>query len=472
MVVRNRGLTAAALIVSSMMALGACRRTRLSRGDAAPVVVVDPRHDALPGHVLSEREPNDSPEQAQLLALNAEWPLMDVEGVVCAEPDQKKGKDVDVFKLNVPGTDSGARLSPALDSSAPEDPRRTARRLAVEIASEDGGSVSLQLLDEALKVLESVVAEHGESAGMPNMAVQPGQSYYLRVKAMSQAGKQPGAASACKYKLSVELGDFDVADEREPNDSAESAESTTMAGVAELAGYYGWHRDQDFYRLPSPEVSSALDVVVDGVEGVTPALQVLTGSGSRLASARGRKGERLALHNIRIGAATVDAGAASSSFFVVVRGEAGQNRRQRYVLHLSLGALKPDAEIEPNDTPGSATPIGDGTVSGFLSAGDVDYFLYETTEPREISVEVALPARARGKLEIARPSQPDAIVSVETKKAQQRISVSRILNLGQPLLFRIAPARGDGNANDPYRITISSTPSTAQTELPEIRLVP
>jgi hypothetical protein len=455
-----------------LLAVGACRKTRLFRGDAASVVVVATRHDAAAARSVTEHEPNDSPEQAQVLALNSEWPVMDIDGVVCTQPDPKAGKDVDVFKLVVPGGDSESLPEPSVDSATPDDFRRAARRLGVEITAEQGSSVGLQLLDGGLKVLEAVAAENGEAAGMPNVAVQPGRSYFIRVKAIAKAGKQSAPAVSCKYKLSVELGAFDVADEREPNDSVESAESVSMAGVAELAGYYGWQRDQDFYRVQSPEVPSALDVVVDGVEGVTPGLQILSGSGSKLAAARGRKGEKLALHNIRIAAGAVDAGAAASSFFVVVKGESGQNRRQRYVLHLSLGALRQDAEIEPNDAAGNATPISDGTVSGFLPAGDVDYFLYDSNEPRAISVEVSFPSRVRGKVELFQSSKPLPIASAETKKARQRISISNVLNLGQPLLLRIAPTRGDGNASDPYKVMISSTPSTAETESPEIRVGP
>lgn len=416
---------------------------------------------------MSELEPNDSPGQAQTLDTKTESALLGIEGVVGGQSDPQ-----DIFKLVVPGGAAEVGPGPALDSAAPDDPRRTARRLGVEIAAEGDCGVALRLLDEGLKVIESVAAEVGESAGMPNMAVQPGRSYYVGVKAAGKAGQQAAATASCKYKLQLELGAFDVADEREPNGTLESADFVAMAGVAELAGYYGWNRDQDFYRLLAPEVSSALDVVVDGVEGVTPALQVLSGNGSKLAAAKGRRGEKLALHNVRIGAGAMDAGAGSLAFFVVVKGESGQNRGRRYVLHLSLGAVKQDTEVEPNDAAGNATPIGDGALSGFLPASDVDYFLYDSAEPREITVELALPARMRGKLEISRLSKSEVIATAETKKARQQIRVSRVLSLGQPLLLRLAPIRSDGNAIEPYRIAITSTPSTSQTQKPEIRIGP
>jgi hypothetical protein len=461
-----------ALVLSSPLQVGGCRRARLSRGDAAPVVVVPLRRDGAVARVLSESEPNDSPEQAQLLVLNPEWPVMDVEGTLSGPPDGgKNGKDVDVFKLLIPAG-STQDQAPVPDSSQPDDPRRTARRLSLDIVAE-AGAISLQLLDDGLKVLESVTAAPGETAGMPDMAAQPGRSYHFRIRATAGPGKQAAPIGPAKYKLSVQVGDFDVADEREPNDSLDTAETVAMAGVADLAGYYGWQHDQDFYRLPAPDVASALDVAVDAVDGVTPGLQVLTGAGVKLATAKGRRGDKAALHNVRIGAAGVDAGAGASSFFyVAVKSESGQNRSQRYVLHLSLGALKQDTEAEPNDAPANATPVRDGVISGFLPAGDVDYFVYEPIEPREVTVDVSFPARVRGRVEVSRSGKPEILASAETKKPRQQISISKVANLGQPLLLRLAPVRGDGNANEPYTLRISSNPSTVEGQLPEIRVGP
>lgn len=460
------------LALIAVGSVSACRRARLSHGDGASVVVVAPRSDAAPARRLAEREPNDSPEQAQLLVLNAEWPVIDVEGSLSSQSDPTASRDVDVFKLQIPGSAGGHDRSPSRDSAQPEDPRWTARRLILDIAPESGASVTLQILDDDLKVLEAVTAENGEPAGMPNMAAQPGRFYYFRVKAFSKSGKSAEPPVPCRYKLSVQLSDFEVADEREPNDSMEAAETTVMGGMAELAGLYGWQHDQDFYRLPAPEVASALDVVLDGVEGVTPGLQVLAGGGSRLAISKGRKGEKLSLHNVRIGAGAVDAGADSRFFYVMVRSEAGQNRGQRYVLHLSLGAFMQDAEIEPNDAPANATPVHDGTTLGFLPAGDVDYFLYDSGEPREISVEVSFPGHLRGKVEVSRARKAGIVVSAETKKPHQQVELSRIANLGEPLLLRIAPVKGDGNANEPYTVRISSAPPSGDGQIPQIRLPP
>jgi hypothetical protein len=425
--------------------------------------VVAPRTDVPAARSLAEIEPNDSPGKAQLLVLNPEWPVTDVEGNLTGEAPGC-GDDVDVFKLLIPGGGpSQDTPNAALDSASPEDPRSLARRLSVEIAPEGAVGANLQVLDDALKVIEAVSSGSGEAAGFPNLAVYPGRLYYFRVKAFSKSGTAGGAQSVCKYKLSLQLGDFGAGDEHEPNDSADTAEPVAMAGMAELAGFFGWPRDQDFYRISAPEIASALDVVLDGVEGVAPGLQVLDGNGTRLALAKGRKNERLALHNVRIGAGGIDAGAGSRFAYVVVKNEAGQNRTQRYILHLAWGALDPGLEVEPNDTQSSATPVRDGSISGYLPAGDIDCFVYDPRESREISVDVGFPARVRGKVELLRTTgKAEIVASAEARKARQHVGLPKTANLGEPLLIRIASAKGDGNANEPYVLRITSVPSTGR----------
>jgi len=452
----GRGLVALALLLG----VHSCRRSRFpSRGDAAAVVVVVPHNDAAGPPRVLEQEPNDSPEQAQLLAINPDWPVLSVEGALSGL-GEGKGKDVDVFKVLVPGhRPDPTAPAPSPDSAQKDDPRLSARRLSLEIASGGGAGLSLQLLDDGLKSLETVFVEAGDVAGMPNMAVLPGSTYYFRVKALAKPDKTaatPPTGSA--YKLTVQLGDFELAEEREPNDGLESAQSLVVIGTADFAGLFGWQHDQDFYRIPAPEVSSALDVELDAVDGVAAGLQVLNGNGSRIAVGKGRKGERLALHNVTIPIALADAGPSARHFYVVLRSEAGHNRTQRYVLHLTLGTLRQDAEIEPNDNPTNATTVRDGTITGFLPVGDVDYFRYEGDGQREVSFEVSCPARVRGKLEVVRQSNGQVLGAAEARKPRQSVVLAKIPTMGEPLFLRLAQGKGDGNPNEPYSITISSTP--------------
>jgi hypothetical protein len=295
------------------------------------------------------------------------------------------------------------------------------------------------------------------------MAALPGRTYYFRVKAQAKPGKStdlPPTGSG--YKLTIQLGDFEVAEEREPNDALETAQPLALVGTADFAGLFGWQHDQDFYRIPAPEVVSAVDIELDAVEGVAAGLQVLDGGGVRIAAGKGRKGERQALHNVTVPAAVVDAGAAGRFFYLVVRAESGHNRTQRYVLHLTMGMLKQDAEIEPNDTPAKATAVRDGTISGFLPVGDVDYFRYTGDGQREVTFEVSCPARVRGKLEVVRPSDGQVLGAAEAKKPRQVVVVTKIPSTGEPLLVRLSQGRGDGNPNEPYSLRISSDPAPIQ----------
>jgi len=445
---------AQALLVVAVIACWGCRRSRFpARGDAAAVVVISPHRDAALAPSVVEQEPNDKPEQAQLLALNPDWPVLDVDGEL-ASSGQGAGKDVDVFKLVVPGRkDVHAET---VDSAGADDPRLSGRRLSLEVTAGAGSPLALQLLDETAKTIEAVAVASGEKAGMPNLAVLPGGTYFVRIKAGAKTSKAETAAPGNSYKLSVQLSDFELAEEREPDDSLASAQPLTMTGSADFSGFIGWAHDQDFYRVPAAEVVSALDVEVEAVEGVALGLQVLDGSGSRIAVGRGRKGERLALRNVTIPAGVGDASPSSNSFYVVVRGESGQNRNQRYVLHLSMGSQRQDSEVEPNDNAASATVIHDGTFTGYLPIGDVDYFRYAEGGSRVLSVDANCPVRVRCTLEVVRAKDGQALASAEAKKPKQAIAVARILTEGEPVLIRLGQGKGDGNANEPYVLRVSS----------------
>jgi hypothetical protein len=447
------------LVLPIILSLPACtcRRQRFpSRGDAAAVVVIAPHRDAAPPPKVGEQEPNDRPDQAQLLSLGAETPVVALAGSL-----SPASNDVDMFKVAVP-VGKEALPAPAIDAGREaEDPRAHARRLALEATAEAGGGVSLQLLDEGSKVMATVAVEPGESTGLPNMAVAPGHVYFIRLKALGKGGKtvEPPPTVA-NYQLRVQIGDFEVADEREPNDSRESATPVAIVGSAELSGFHGWQRDVDFYRIPSPEVAASLDVELDAVDGVGATLQVQDGNGNRLASGRGRKGERLALRNVLLKPLMPDAGPASRCAFVVVRADAGSNRSQRYVMRLSLAAPRLDAEVEPNDSAESATLLKDGASSGYLPVGDTDYFRYESDGPCEVAFEATFPGRVRGKLEVLRPGVAEPIAASAAKKARQTVFLAGVPSLGQPLLLRISQPKGDGNANEPYRLRVSSGPAS------------
>lgn len=451
------------MLLALLAAASACRRKLFPpRGDAAAVVVALPKLDAAVAPPIGESEPNDNPAQAQRLALDAEWSVVTLEGVSAGDGST----DVDIFKVVVPAPRDGVREASASKAIDGGDARPTTRRLWIEITSQEGAALALQLLDDASKQIAAVSVDVSSTAGMPNMAVLPGGTYYLRIKPLAKSSKsKPMPAAPSRYRLTVQLGDFDIADEREPDDSPESAVVVVGGAVADMSGFHGWLRDQDYFRIAAPAVASILDVELDAVDGVSPGLWVVDGKGVRLASARGRRGEKLALRNVSVPPATaVDAGAGAGQFlYVVVRCEAGQNRSERYVVHVALGAPRADCEIEPNDAFTQATPVVDGTRTGFLPIGDIDYFRYQPSGSSDVAIEVSFPSRVRGRLDVLRTGGSQPLASVEAKKPRQTLSLPRVPTQGEPLLFKLSQARGDGNAIDPYTLRVTSQPSIPQT---------
>jgi hypothetical protein len=94
--------------------------------------------------------------------------------------------------------------------------------------------------------------------------------------------------------------------------------------------------------------------------------------------------------------------------------------------------------------------------------GDADYFRYEGEGQRDVTFEVAFPARVRGKLGAFRPGNSQPIGAAEAKKARQTVVLPRIATLGQPVVLRVSQGKTDGNANDPYTLNITSAPSSNQ----------
>jgi len=386
-------------------------------------------------------------------------PQLVLEGALALSAEGKL-KDVDVFKLLLPGGSAPAAPS-SVDSGRVEDPRVHARRLSVEVAAEGTVGLSVQLLDEASKVMEGIVVQPSQTGGMPNLAVAPGQTYYLRIRGSAKPAK-PGTSPPAvgKYRLAVQLGDFEVADEREPNGTRELANPIAVVGSAEWSGYHGWTRDQDFFRIARPEVLSAMDVDLDAVDGVGASLQVMDDAGTRLGSGKGRRGERLALRNVVLRPASPDAGPSSRHVYLVVSAETGSQRSQRYVLRVAMGGPQANVEVEPNDTPAAAMPVTDGTITGYLPVSDVDFFRYEGQGPRALTVEVTFPARVRGKVAAFRPGTVEPVGSAEAKKPRQTVALAPVSTLGQPVVLCISQPKADGNANDPYTLRITSaTPS-------------
>jgi hypothetical protein len=454
----QRALALAGLLAAAAGACQGCRRSRFpSRGDAASVVVVAPRNaDELNAPLGDEGEPNNTVAAARLLPFGGD-PL--VAGVAGSLPGTGKTADVDVFKVVIPGLglDGGETNAPA-DALA-------ARRLIVDVRPDEGLSLVLQLLDAAARPVVTTSAGPGERDGLPNIAVAPGGTYFLRLRAdhPGKAGPDAGTGRA-GYRLVVRVVDFEVGDEREPNDRA--AQATELGGAhtnPEVAGFFGWRRDEDWYRLPVEGMPSGtvLDLELDGVEGVTAALALHDGAAVKVAAAHGRRGERVVLRNVALGPASAPApagrdGAAGGgrSVYVVVRTEGGRNLERRYTLHVRAGMAQEGSETEPNDDPAHASPLPDGLTTGFLAPGDTDVFRYTPSVPTALDLEVTPPERVNVKIEVLREGDGQPLASADEGGRRQPERLTNVV-VTTPVLVRLTQRRGDGNADEPYQLRVT-----------------
>jgi hypothetical protein len=415
------------------------------RPDGAAVVVApDTQDDGIA--TIAELEPNNSLPTAQLLAVTATAPVA-VAGAIGPPPSGGK-RDVDLYRVDVPGPDGG--VAPAAgDAGAASSPPRLLLRadLRPAVASL---AATLEVLDATGHVLVAANGQPGEAIAIPNLAARGG-SFFLRVRAAGPEVQGGG------YRLVVHLGPFDAGAEIEPNGDA--AHATELAPGGEAVGYLGWRHDQDWYRLSTAGLAegSVLSVDLDPLPEVSVTLQLYGADAHKLTEARGRKGERVVLRNVRI--------APTDPFvFVVVRADVGFSAEARYNLRPRTDLPKAGTEAEPNDDPAHAQTIGDGTVVGYLARGDVDFFRYSSDGMALLDLEVTPPERGGVEIEVTREDNTLLSRAASARRAPARITGQPIP--GGPVLIRVVPRHGPIDSDDPYRLTVTSRPAPAPGDPP------
>jgi hypothetical protein len=443
-----------------------CSRPRLERGDAAAVVV---RHQdptlpaALPA--VDESEPNDGAAAPMPLALGEAGGLV-LRGSLATPADK------DLFALALPG-------SPPADGAAAQE---SVSRLAVEIVPAAELPTVLELRDAAGAVVGASTGRPGQRHGLPNLAAPPGARYTIQVaragKAAAGAGASPEAAS---YSLVVRLLSFEGGEEREPNDQAGQATPVGPSHTSpEAAGFVGGPRDQDWYRVALGALGegNVLTVEVEPPPELAVGLSVLDAGERRVAVARGRKGQTVALHNLAAEALRPrtplppgEGGAPPEpSFLVTVRGEGGSfDLEHRYVLRVRADPGS-DGEREPNEDAQSASPLaGPGDVTGYLGAGDVDVYRLEAPAGASVTIEVEPPKRLDIVLELAAAgpgsASPERWLRADEGRRGQPERLGPWAAPGGPVLIRISPKKGETGAPEPYRLAVRlgamSAPGTA-----------
>ena len=308
-----------------------------------------------------------------------------------------------------------------------------------------GLPVTVDALDDSGQVLIAAPgSQPGEPEGIPSMVVTPG-TYFLRVRA-AQAAAEGG------YHVTLRLQPLEPGEELEPNGKATLA--TEIAPNGEAVGYFGARHDQDWYRVPLdglPE-GSVLSADLEAVPGVTASLVVLDSVERKLTEVRGRKEERVPVRNIRLAP-------GDANIFLLVRADVGRNLDVRYNLRVRTEVGKPGAaggDLEPNDDAQHASALTDGTVQGYLGRGDVDVYRYTAAEPLELDIEAAPPERVDVRMEIIRETDGALLVRADEGKRQEPERLPNLFVPAGSILIRLSAPKGDGNPDEPYRLTVAS----------------
>lgn len=456
-----KSFLATATVVALVAAPG-CTRTRLPPKPDGAAVVVAPIEPAteVGFTMVDEVEPNDLLANAQPLAPTAEAGA-GVVGHLVSAPGSK-AKDVDLFRVTIPPP---AVVVAGPDGAVPPP----LQQLRIEAHPDPGLVLAVDVVDDQGRVaISSAGSTPGEVQGIPNLAVTTGP-VFVRVRpgfvagggGTTAAGSVParvdGGApgSGGGYRLTVRIVQVGPGDETEPNGKSTLANDANLEG--DVAGYLGWRHDEDWFRIPTAGLAEGgvLSADLDGIEGVAAALAVYDSVQHKMIEQHGRKGDRVALRNVRLPS-------SDPNVFVVVSADSGHNLDARYTLHLRSEEAKADVEIEPNDDPAHAVPIVDGTVTGTLGPGDADVFRYSAAVPTELNVEVQPPPHIDVRIEVLR-EDGTPIMKVDAAK---RGAAERLPNLFVPgtVLLRLQAQKGAGNLDDPYHLNVSGRPIEAGAE--------
>jgi hypothetical protein len=411
------------------------------KGDAGPsVVVVDPvKRSTQPVPLVDETEPNDDLAHAQPME-----PEKGIRGTIGdpRPPVKKNGKptsDEDWFSWLAPG-------APGPDGGTAFDEVR------VELSGVPGIDLILDVLDgDGKKLATANDGAVGEGEVIPNLGVDPGRTYYFRVRAAApMKGEKP-------YELVVRAGPAPLGDEREPNDDA--AHATLLPALSDASGFFGRKRDEDWLALPVAGASGTLRIEVTPVEGVSPEAKIVAGDAKSppLALARAGKGDELRLRNAPL--------PANAPAWLVLRAVEGRNPDIRWGLHLSAEPFLDGAEREPNDSIATANALpfaGAAQIAGFLWPGDADVF-HVTGVPADGLVTVELEGVERVDLRLERLG-PDGKSLVKADDGGPGKGEQLPPWPGGDFYLRVSARGRDAAFDAPYRLSVGSSPAEPDLE--------
>jgi hypothetical protein len=394
------------------------------------------------------------------------------------------------------------------------------RTVDVRMTGIPGTQLLLEVYDVAKNRLAVVTGDgEGSPARLPNLLVRD----KLLLKA-SSVRKGTGGA----YSLSLLFAEPVPGFELEPNDRAADATEVTSnpegQGPFVVRGLIGHGGDEDYYRLvlAPPEATDAgpgaagpgtrtellpatgeealadgpaadagaaappevprvpLRIGVTAVPGVRFEVQVLSEAQAQLFLGRGQEGQPFDQRNVAVRA-------TDHVVYVVVRSawagagkdaRRGSNPEMPYTLTVSREAAGANSEFEPNDDLAHATPLPqNGYRDGFLSpAGDVDYYVLRVQQPSLARFELSGLDKVDLVLSVVEPGTRPGTEKVLLRSNDGAVKEPERLNsvaCTTECFVKVegAPRKVDGkwvrdfeNAEQPYRLTVVTTPDTGAEE--------
>jgi hypothetical protein len=394
------------------------------------------------------------------------------------------------------------------------------RTVDIRMSGIPGTDVVLEIYDVARNRLAVVNGEgEGGPERLPNLALK--DKLLLRVSSVRRGG---GGAYTLSLLFSEPIAGF----ESEPNDRAADATEVLSAAGGEgpwtVQGLLGYSGDEDWYRLvltgtdapdagvatahgggvderdagtgeaaaeasellpdagPSaPEVPRVpYRVGVSAVSGVRFEVQVLSEAQAQLFLGRGQEGQPFDQRNVGVRG-------TDRVVYVVVRGAwAGAGKEARrgsnpdvpYTLTVSREAAGSNSELEPNDDFAHATPLPlNGFREGFLSpASDVDFYVLRVPQPSLARFELSGVERVDLVLSVVEPGAKPGTEKVLLKSNDGAVKEPERLNSvactsecyvkveGAPRKVAGKWVRDFENADQPYRLTVVTTPDTGVEE--------
>jgi hypothetical protein len=325
-----------------------------------------------------EIEPNDGVATSMLVKCGA-----DVTGSFAVPGDS------DYYQLGSDGMEAGTVLS-------------------ITVTAVNDVGMSVTVLDGIKDKVKSASAGVGEKLSMKNLGVKPENApYYIALKAAS------GSNPEMDYTLTCTLTKLEGDAELEPND--DPVHATVLEGGKSVTAFFS-KGDKDVLKISVPEKAIA-HVRVAGIPEVNLKVRLINDKGEKVSPTINEngpgEGEELTNWTIPPG-----------DTYIEVTG-AGGNDDVPYTVGLGLLPDDGTLELEPNDDPGTATPLffdtGDGTHSrkGYLHPKkDRDFYVLDLGSGSEVKVFVKLTGIAKVNLDLTITDESGTVIT-ELKKAKE-----------------------------------------------------